>query len=260
MEVSFIAKSLIIADDICDWAPAFSTVSNIIDIFQKCIVLPWLSHETIRENYYLSHIYEKSYVRCLVLLIPIINLSALFYDACQLWQNNKYVKNPFLSRDYSIFTFIRFEKDLIFKANEWKILTAMALFPIAPEWLRNNRVVASSAASFGGDFVDHYFPLINSLLRDDKEFMLPKIRDNYHIYQYLSPRLKDDEELLRTALRKCHDDFVHAISNPDLRVNAERSTLERIFSLASYRLQRHGIEYFLEQGEPDEQKNVQDLP
>lgn len=66
-------------DRICDYIPFVSTVSNLIDLFQKCVVkcLP----EGTTKNRYWSHIKDKDLLRCFILLIPILgNIYILVAD------------------------------------------------------------------------------------------------------------------------------------------------------------------------------------
>lgn len=39
-------------DKLCDFVPVVSTVSNLTDLFQKCVVLPFMSKETVNNNRY----------------------------------------------------------------------------------------------------------------------------------------------------------------------------------------------------------------
>ncbi len=65
---SFLVKT----DRIFDYIPVFSTVTNLIDIFQKCVILPLMSEEKIKNNHYYTHVKEKNLARCISLLIPVI--------------------------------------------------------------------------------------------------------------------------------------------------------------------------------------------
>lgn len=66
-------------DGICDYIPFVSTVSNLIDLFQKC-VLQSLSKETAKNRYW-THIKRKDLLRCFILLVPILgNISILVFD------------------------------------------------------------------------------------------------------------------------------------------------------------------------------------
>ena len=72
---------LVIADNTCDYVPFISTANNLIDLFLKCVVLPFLSREEIASSHYYTHLEMKSIFRCVVLLIPVIgNIIVGIYD------------------------------------------------------------------------------------------------------------------------------------------------------------------------------------
>lgn len=75
MMISNFQYNLVKSDLISDRIPLVSTVTNLIDIFQKCLVLPLLtlaSSDTVKKSYYYTHLNQKSLLRCIVLCIPII--------------------------------------------------------------------------------------------------------------------------------------------------------------------------------------------
>lgn len=75
------------ADQICDYIPVISTVSNLVDLFQKC-VCKCLSKATL-ENWYWRQIQDKCLLRCFILLIPILgNIYVLITDY-QEYKKNK---------------------------------------------------------------------------------------------------------------------------------------------------------------------------
>lgn len=76
-------------DCFCDYVPFVSSITNLVDLFQKCVVLPFIEcvvlpfidNATITSNHYYKHINEKSFVRCFLLVIPVIgNLIVGIYD------------------------------------------------------------------------------------------------------------------------------------------------------------------------------------
>ena len=66
-----VSNLLVKADCFCDYIPLVSSVTNLVDIFQKCVVIPFLNKATIDSNPYYTHINKKSFNRCLLLVIPI---------------------------------------------------------------------------------------------------------------------------------------------------------------------------------------------
>ncbi len=64
-------------DHVCDYIPIVSTVTNLIDLFQKYICMP----RSEEKNYYFVHLQEKSVLRSLVLLVPLVgNIVIIIYD------------------------------------------------------------------------------------------------------------------------------------------------------------------------------------
>lgn len=68
-------------DEICDWIPLVSTITNIVGIALKCLMqLNLLS--TNQESRYLNNLKEKEIKNCVLGLIPIIGNIALAYVYC----------------------------------------------------------------------------------------------------------------------------------------------------------------------------------
>jgi len=67
-----IGKYLYRADVICDYVPVISTVSTIVNLFQKFFVIPYLNRDYVNSSYYYSYLNQKSTNRCISLLVPII--------------------------------------------------------------------------------------------------------------------------------------------------------------------------------------------
>jgi hypothetical protein len=55
-----------------DHVPVISTVKNLGDIFAKCVWRPDLETLSTHAKTYYEHIIDKSYLRCVLLLIPVI--------------------------------------------------------------------------------------------------------------------------------------------------------------------------------------------
>jgi hypothetical protein len=70
--MSSISNSLVKTDRICDYVPLISTASNLVAIFEKFVVLPFIESSKKLSNRYYALIENKSLLRCLILLIPLI--------------------------------------------------------------------------------------------------------------------------------------------------------------------------------------------
>jgi hypothetical protein len=72
---------LVETDCVCDYVPFVSSLSNLVDLFQKSVILPFMAEKTILSNHYFEHLDQKKYLRCLILIIPVIgNLIVGIYD------------------------------------------------------------------------------------------------------------------------------------------------------------------------------------
>ena len=69
-------------DRICDYIPIVSSITNIFDLFFKHVILPFLSRETIDNNYFYLYLEYKPNFRCIILVgLPFIgNLVAGIAD------------------------------------------------------------------------------------------------------------------------------------------------------------------------------------
>jgi len=91
------------ADQFCDYAPFISSVSNAVDLFQKCVVIPCLSQKTIAGSHYYTHLSNKNFSRCITLLFPVLgNLTVYLYD--KFFASPSQVKNtPYPDRMFALF-------------------------------------------------------------------------------------------------------------------------------------------------------------
>ncbi|MBS4168592.1 HEAT repeat domain-containing protein [Parachlamydia sp. AcF125] len=75
------ASFLLKADRVSDYIPAISTITNLIDLFQKCVVLPFKQKINVSKSHYYAYLKQKSFSRCVVLLLPVIgNILVAIYD------------------------------------------------------------------------------------------------------------------------------------------------------------------------------------
>ncbi|MBS4168371.1 hypothetical protein [Parachlamydia sp. AcF125] len=83
---SFLLK----ADQISDYVPVISTVTNLVALFQKSVVFSLKQKAAISESHYYSYLQQKSFSRCLVLLIPVIgNIMVGIYDFAKSQDSHK---------------------------------------------------------------------------------------------------------------------------------------------------------------------------
>ena len=68
----------------CDYTPFVSTATSLINLFLKYVVLPFMNQQHIAKNHYYTHIQQKSTLRSIVLLVPIIgNIAVAIYNPCK---------------------------------------------------------------------------------------------------------------------------------------------------------------------------------
>lgn len=81
-----------IIDQICDYVPIISTVTNLVDIFEKCAFKFYCS-SIHKSNRYFSYINDKSILRCTTLLVPILgNILVGVYDLNEKHNEIKFIK------------------------------------------------------------------------------------------------------------------------------------------------------------------------
>lgn len=69
------------ADKLFDRIPVLSTVGNLVNLFQKCVVIPRMDKVEIDKSEYYRYLNEKSIVRCTLLLLPVLgNVIVAIYD------------------------------------------------------------------------------------------------------------------------------------------------------------------------------------
>ncbi len=67
--------------DYFDYLPIFSTISNLVIVYQKCITIPSMSQQNVKNSHYYSHIKDKSILRCVTVLFPLFgNIVIACYD------------------------------------------------------------------------------------------------------------------------------------------------------------------------------------
>lgn len=77
--VPFSSSTRIQIDEALSWVPGVSFLNSFVDIFQKAVVIPLSSDETVKKNHYYKHLNQKSYTECIVLAIPLVNIVAKYF-------------------------------------------------------------------------------------------------------------------------------------------------------------------------------------
>ncbi len=93
MQVNTCFSVLIKIDHIADALPGGSSLTNFVDIFLKCVVLPLMSKESIAKSHYYTHLQNKSFIKCFILLIPVVGNIIVFCGIIKFENNENLWKN-----------------------------------------------------------------------------------------------------------------------------------------------------------------------
>ena len=91
MSISKVDSPAVYMDIFSDYVPVLSTVTNLIDIFQKVVFVPFMNEKYVEKSHYYTHLKNKSFQRCFLLLFPGLgNIVIIAYDITSLkLQNDK---------------------------------------------------------------------------------------------------------------------------------------------------------------------------
>jgi hypothetical protein len=177
------------ADNLCDYIPTVSTLSNLIDLFQKYVILPFISNQTIDNSHYYTHLKNKSILRSIVLLIPVIgNVIVGIYD---FGLNNRKimlaaVKKNGLALQYASKR-LKSDKEIVLAAVQQD---GFAIY-YANEGLKNNKSVVLAAVKQNGLALQHACKDISSNI----EIVFAAFQQNSLALAYASEEL---QQKLRT--------------------------------------------------------------
>ena len=160
-----INESLVKLDCICDYLPVFSTVTNLVDIFIKYVVLKDKSEPEILSDHYYTHIRDKNAYRYITLLPLIGNVVIIIMDVTKFVLERhraKLLESVGSNASVLRFSFGGFTKDRDF------MIKAIALNPRALIYAHDT-------------------------LRDDEEVVIPALKGNGNLLWHVSERLKDSE-------------------------------------------------------------------
>lgn len=197
MNVNFIYPRLIDLDIFLDKIPFASTVSNLINLFQK-YVFKKVDPATINQNRYFKYINEKSISRCVVLLIPVFgNIIIALYDKRQREKDQEGVAFlDALKTDDSILANAKGE----FLDNYEVMLAAVKINGMALQCastrLRNDPQIVLAAVQNVGFSLYH----ANERFKDDKEIAVAAVKKSgFNVLEYVSTRLQLDPDIQTAA-------------------------------------------------------------
>lgn len=174
-----IQTALIITDEICEFIPFVSTVTSLVDLFIKYIILPQFGQTEINENHYFTHLQQKSFDRCHLLLVPFLgNICIVIYEAIFL---------------------IDSDEDLL------ELLRHSSIYDCSPlEYasfeLRDNAETMLQAVKIK-EYVIYAVSYASDRLKNDKSFMMACLEVNGLALEHASNFLKRDKDVVFAAVR-----------------------------------------------------------
>ena len=203
LNINNISKYFISADVCFDYIPVISTFTNLLGLFQKCIFLLPLENIAVKGGHYYTHMKQKSFARCVVLLVPVIGNIFIGILDC----NAKY-RDP--NRMLAAF-----------RRDHHSLNDANYLLKDDKEFMLDVcRINCEAIAHANGRLLDDKEFMLdvcrinwraimcaNDRLRGDKEFMLDACRINPQAVLGANDRLKDDKEFMLVVIEKNHDLF-----------------------------------------------------
>ncbi|WP_044881298.1 DUF4116 domain-containing protein [Neochlamydia sp. EPS4] len=217
MGISNLSQACSRIDNIADYIPVISTVTNLVDLFQKCIISTFISKESLVKSHYYAHLSDKSFGRCITLLIPVLgNLTIAILDFLHRKSDNKKQQDKNLSSKH---TTLQKDKEALFaivkkeglalkgarlelQKDKDIVLTAVKqngeALQYASRELRDNKSIVLAAVEQNGWALEFASPR----LQNDKDVVLTALRQNGGALRYASPRLKDDPKIVLAAIQE----------------------------------------------------------
>lgn len=230
-----ITRLLIATDRVTDFVPILSTVTNLVNLFIKTVVLPLCSKETISKNHYFNYLNDKDSRFCIILAIPIYGtIGAIF-----LHHFSKYNKLTETKREFVLAEIQKghtSEFDQSFADDKEVVIAAVSrnvyLLEKVSERLRKDKDVLLAAVVtytpseydpkrdlYPKENLDIVFK-VNPSINDDTDFILKvvelinskfsKYKKNEMIRKlvaYASERLKDDKDFMLALLKCYHKEY-----------------------------------------------------
>lgn len=176
---------LIEADQLCDYIPFLSTVTNLVDLFLKYVIL-----ET-EENYanpLYTYLQDKNTLRCLTLLVPVLgNVLIAIFDVLQPSSHDAEHVNTLSEEEIN-------------QAVE-RMRENPSEFEHLREELRDNRQVVLAAVLRS----PHSLGYASENIRDDFDIILLVVRANGYALKHASDRLKNNREIVLAAVKNTHE-------------------------------------------------------
>lgn len=247
-----ITRLLIAADRVMDFVPVLSTVTNLVNLFIKAVVLPLCSKETISKNHYFTYLNDKDSLTCIILSIPIFgNIGAILLRPYAKYNKLTDTKRNFVLEEIQKGHLSEFDpsfaddKDVVIAAVSRR---ADILKDVSERLSKDKDVLLAGVVTYTpsefnrkGDLhpeenLDIVFK-VNPSINDDKDFMLKAIElINSKFSEYeknktieklvacASERLKDDKDFMLAGIKSSdkHWEITKLLDNASQRLKGDK--------------------------------------
>nr|NGY94864.1 hypothetical protein [Neochlamydia sp. AcF84] len=201
MRTNFLSNSCRFIVNKSDYLPFVSTVTNLVYIFQKAVILPIKQKGCMPKSSYYNHLSQKSFARCIILLLPALgNIIIGIYDFAHRKNYNKNTGvEPINYNDgTSTFTHQPFKNDIkIDLATEKQDDSDLGYANEATPFEKVYYQACLELVQKDG-LVLKYTPTF----RNHKEFVLAAVRQNGLALDHASPELQNDREVVLIAVQQ----------------------------------------------------------
>ncbi|KIC75891.1 hypothetical protein DB41_GZ00550 [Neochlamydia sp. TUME1] len=201
MRTNFLSNTCRFIVNKSDYLPFVSTLTNLAYIFQKAVVLPIKQKESMPKSSYYSHLSQKSFGRCIILLLPVLgNIIVGIYDFAHRKSYNKNTgieptqynngpsipANQLLKNDIKIDLTTKEQNDSDLEHTNEAPLFEKVFYQACLELVQKDGLVLKYTPTF----------------RNHKEFVLTAVRQNGLALDYASQELQNDREVVLTAVQQ----------------------------------------------------------
>jgi hypothetical protein len=199
-------------DEYCDYIPFVSSVTNLVDIFQKYCILPSMQPKDVAQNRYYIYIDQKSIRRSVILLVPVLgNLVIALYDRVNyfLEQSKPFHKRIYVGNPDLTLTSDKLKDNAEFMLNVDSGFPCPSIF-YASDRLKDDKKFIAKYCQDIGDPTSY----MSVRLRRDKEFLLELVSKRSIVRSFISREFPDDRSLTIKAMQKNVVELFACIESP----------------------------------------------
>lgn len=187
------------ADRFLDRVPILSTISNITDIFLKCIVNR-MSDTTINKYPYFTHLSKKSFSHCFLLLIPVIGNIIVGILNSKNWDKENFVLDA-INEDPSALkkasSRLKSSRDFALQVAEKKGITLQYM---EENFRKDNEICTLASNQSQGAACE----FIHDELKREPEYAIELIRSTYNgaILRFMPELIKNNKDVVIAAVTR----------------------------------------------------------